>query len=93
MRKVEPATASLVIRDGIDRIYPNPSKRLAPDLFFQPQIYRADGDKVVLPPGKFKVDVLDGTGIHSPNEGFDRTGLRRCGNLLAPCSAGLTPQS
>jgi hypothetical protein len=50
-----PATASLVIRDGIDRIYPNPSKRLAPDMFFQPQIYRADGDKVVLPPGSYKV--------------------------------------
>jgi hypothetical protein len=53
--KGQPATASLVIRDGIDRIYPNPSKRLAPDMFFQPQIYRADGDKVVLPPGSYKV--------------------------------------
>lgn len=53
--KGEPATAAFVIRDGIDRIYPNPSKRLAPDLFFQPQIYRADGDKVVLPAGKYTV--------------------------------------
>jgi len=53
--KGEPATAAFVIRDGIDRIYPNPSKRLAPDLFFQPQIYRADGDKVVLPAGNYKV--------------------------------------
>ncbi len=34
---------------------PIPSKRLAPDLFFQPQIYRADGDKVVLPAGKYTV--------------------------------------
>jgi len=53
--KGEPATAAFVIRDGIDRIYPNPSKRLAPDLFFQPQIYRADGDKVVLPAGNYTV--------------------------------------
>jgi hypothetical protein len=58
--KGQPATAALVIRDGIDRIYPNPSKRLAPDMFFQPQIYRADGDKVVLPPGKFKVECSMG---------------------------------
>ena len=53
--KGEPATAAFVIRDGIDRIYPNPSKRLAPDLFFQPQVYRTDGDKVVLPPGTYRV--------------------------------------
>ena len=53
--KGEPATAAFVIRDGIGRIYPNPSKRLAPDLFFQPQIYRADGDKVVLSAGKYMV--------------------------------------
>src|SRR5208282_5623580 len=53
--KGEPATAAFVIRDGVDRIYPNPSKRLAPDLFFQPQIYRADGDKVVLPAGNYTV--------------------------------------
>ncbi len=53
--KGKPATAAFVIRDGIDRIYPNPSKRLAPDLFFQPQIYRADGDKVVLPAGNYTV--------------------------------------
>jgi len=53
--KGEPATAAFTIRDAIDRIYPNPSKRLAPDLFFQPQIYRADGDKIVLPAGSYKV--------------------------------------
>lgn len=56
----EPATAAFVIRDSIGRIYPNPSKRLAPDLFFQPQIYRADGDKVVLPPGTYSVECSMG---------------------------------
>ena len=30
--KGEPATAAFIIRDGINRIYPNPSERLAPDL-------------------------------------------------------------
>ncbi|NND05572.1 MAG: CehA/McbA family metallohydrolase [Saprospiraceae bacterium] len=41
-------------------IYPLPARRLAaedeyPDFFFQPQIYRADGEHVYLPPGKYHV--------------------------------------
>ena len=40
--------------------YPLPSRRLAsrdpfPDFFFQPQVYRADGEYVYLPPGKYHV--------------------------------------
>ncbi len=58
--KGQPSSAAFTITDGIGRIYPNPSKRLAPDLFFQPQIYRADGDKVVLPPGQYKVECSMG---------------------------------
>jgi len=34
--------AALVVKDRYDRIYPNPSKRLAPDFPFQPQVYRFD---------------------------------------------------
>ncbi len=51
----QPATASLVVRDEVDRIYPNPSKRLAPDFPFQPQIYREDGETVMLPAGSYEV--------------------------------------
>ncbi len=36
--------ASLVITDEVGRIYPARSKRLAPDFFFQDQVYRADGE-------------------------------------------------
>jgi len=41
-------------------IYPLPSRRVAatdeyPDFFFQPQIYRADGEHILLPPGKYQV--------------------------------------
>ena len=36
-------------------MYPPQPKRLAPDLFFQPHIYRGDGEVVLLPPGKFNV--------------------------------------
>lgn len=50
-----PTTASLIIRDRQGRVYPPQAKRLAPDFFFQPQIYRADGEAVLLPPGDFVV--------------------------------------
>jgi hypothetical protein len=50
-----PTTASFVIRDTIGRVYPARSKRLAPDFFFQDQIYRADGESVRLPAGEFTV--------------------------------------
>ncbi|HEX6893112.1 MAG TPA: CehA/McbA family metallohydrolase [Chryseolinea sp.] len=41
-------------------IYPLPSRRLAsrdryPDFFFQPQVYRADGEHVYLPPGNYHI--------------------------------------
>ena len=39
--------------DKHGHIYPAQVKRLAPDLFFQKHIYRADGETVLLPPGEF----------------------------------------
>src|SRR5205823_8870547 len=51
----EPTVASLTFRDPAGRIFPPQPKRLAPDLFFQPQIYRADGGTVLLPPGRFEL--------------------------------------
>jgi hypothetical protein len=50
-----PVMASFVIKDKIGRVYPARSKRLAPDFFFQEQIYRADGETVRLPDGEFCV--------------------------------------
>src|SRR5215471_14220620 len=55
-----PTTASFQIRDRLDRLYPNPAKRLAPDFFFQPQIYRADGESVQLPTGYYTVQYTGG---------------------------------
>jgi hypothetical protein len=55
-----PTTASFLIRDELDRIYPNISKRLAPDFFFQPQVYRADGESIDLPAGSFTLTVSRG---------------------------------
>ncbi len=55
-----PTACSLLIRDPMGRIYPNPSRRLAPDFFFHHQIYRFDGEDVRLPPGKYHVTANRG---------------------------------
>ena len=46
-------------------IYPLPSRRVAsydeyPDFFFQPQVYRSDGEHILLPPGKYNVSFTRG---------------------------------
>jgi hypothetical protein len=51
-----PTTASFLIRDRQGNIYPSPTKRLAPDFAFHPQVYRADGEKEVLPPGDYTIE-------------------------------------
>jgi hypothetical protein len=56
----EPAMASFVIRDKLNRLYPNPAKRLAPDFFFQPQVYRADGEILRLPEGEYTITYTGG---------------------------------
>ncbi|MDG3003081.1 CehA/McbA family metallohydrolase [Paludisphaera mucosa] len=55
-----PTTASFIFRDRLGRVYPSPSRRLAPDFFFHPQIYRADGETVLLPAGAFQVEYTRG---------------------------------
>jgi hypothetical protein len=59
-----PAVASFLIRDRLDRVYPSPSKRLAPDFPFQPQVYRKDGDVLLLPAGLYKVTCGRGPEYH-----------------------------
>lgn len=51
----QPATGAFVITDLAGRVYPAQSKRLAPDFFFQRQVYRASGEQVLLPSGRYKV--------------------------------------
>jgi hypothetical protein len=52
--------ASLTIRDKLFRVYPLQAMRLAPDLFFQPQVYRADGETMRLPDGEYSVESSRG---------------------------------
>ncbi len=56
----QPTTARLEFRDLHGRVYPPQAKRLAPDFFFQPQIYRKDGDVVLLPRGEFTLESSRG---------------------------------
>ncbi len=56
----QPATASFLIKDEVDRIYPTVSKRLAPDFYFQPQVYRSNGQTMLLPTGSFMLTVSRG---------------------------------
>jgi len=62
--KGAPSTAAFIVRDRLNRLYPNPSKRLAPDMFFQPQVYRTDGDVILLPEGRYTVTCSMGPEYH-----------------------------
>ena len=56
----KPTTASFIIRDELNRVYPSRGRRLAPDFFFHNQIYRHNGESVLLPPGKYTVEYTRG---------------------------------
>jgi hypothetical protein len=56
----EPTTCWFVLRDRQGRVYPARTRRLEPDFFFHDQIYRHNGESVLLPPGEY--DVTFGRG-------------------------------
>ena len=56
----QPTMGQFLIRDMRQRVYPSRSRRLAPDFFFHDQIYRATGETVSLPPGKYEVTYTRG---------------------------------
>jgi hypothetical protein len=60
----ESCVASLTFRDRRGRIYPLQAMRIAPDLPFQPHIYRADGESVRLPDGAYEVESWRGPEYH-----------------------------
>jgi hypothetical protein len=55
-----PTTAAFLIRDTAGRVHPSQAKRVAPDFFFHPQIYRNDGEKIRLPDGEYTIDLSRG---------------------------------
>jgi hypothetical protein len=50
-----PTTGRFTFVDRAGRVYPPKAKRLAPDFFFQDQVYRHSGGVVMLPPGEMTV--------------------------------------
>lgn len=52
----KPTVGRFTFTDAAGHVYPPQAKRLRPDLFFQKQVYRADGGTVLLPPGEFVVE-------------------------------------
>jgi hypothetical protein len=48
----KPTVGRFTFKDKLGRVYPPRAKRLAPDFFFQDQVYRGDGGTVLLPPGE-----------------------------------------
>ncbi len=54
------AFARITVRDTQGRVFPPQPRRLAPDFFFQQQVYREDGESLTLPPGEFLVESSQG---------------------------------
>ena len=79
-----PTMAALTLRDEFGRVYPNPARRLAPDFFFHEQIYRADGESVHLPPGKYTAVVQRGPEYHVDTHSFTVGEPERTGGLTSP---------
>jgi hypothetical protein len=65
-----PTVGRFTFRDRGGRIYPPQPKRVAPDLFFQTQVYRADGEVVLLPPGPIRVTYGRGPEYHQKIDEF-----------------------
>jgi len=56
----QPVMGAFVFRDKQNRVYPSQSRRLAPDFGFHPQVYRGDGESILLQPGKYTVTYTRG---------------------------------
>ncbi len=59
-RDGRPVIASFTFKDKLGRIYPAPTRRLAPDFNFHFQIYRGDGETIALQPGTYTVSYTRG---------------------------------
>lgn len=53
-------TARLLFRDVAGHVFPPQAKRLAPDFYFQEQIYRHSGQSILLPSGQYKLEASRG---------------------------------
>lgn len=56
----QPTVGRFTFQDRLGHVFPAQAKRLAPDFFFQKQVYRADGGVVLLPPGELTMTYCRG---------------------------------
>lgn len=68
--------ASLIIRDEAGRVYPPQLMRLAPDMAFHAQVYRADGETVRVPEGAYTVESARGPEYLKGRQSVSITGSR-----------------
>ncbi|WP_427896091.1 CehA/McbA family metallohydrolase [Kribbella sp. GL6] len=52
--------ATLTVRDAQRRAYPSKAMRLAPDMFFHDHVYRATGEVITLPAGRYEISARRG---------------------------------
>jgi hypothetical protein len=52
--------ASITVRDAQGRSYPSKAMRLAPDMFFHEHVYRATGEVIRLPEGRYEISAIRG---------------------------------
>lgn len=52
--------AALTVRDAQGRSYPSKGMRLAPDMFFHEHVYRATGEVIRLPDGRYEISATRG---------------------------------
>ncbi len=81
-----PSTASLLIQDLLERVYPAQGKREQSDLAFERQIYRADGETLLLPDGEYRVSSGARTRVSAQNF---HTESEQCRQKLLPRSGTL----
>ena len=55
-----PTTGKFVFRGPQGEVYPPQAKRIAPDFYFQEQVYRHHGSSVTLPPGPIEISYSRG---------------------------------
>src|SRR5688500_14700765 len=77
-----PTTGRFQFVDSQGHVFPPQAKRLAPDLFFQKQIYRSNGEIVLLPPGEFTMFY---------GRGPEYRWLKRTVTIATPSGTGVSP--
>ena len=83
-----PTTGQFTFRDKRGRVYPARSRRLAPDFFFQDQVYRHSGEELLLPAGEYRVSYSRGPEYRVLDAGHPRPGGQGARETFQHASGG-----